>query len=46
MICIIIDDDMRDDIIGAVEVIRANTNKQVLAFTGDTSELEELRAFF
>ena len=28
-----------------VEVIRANTIKQTLAFTGDTSELKELRAF-
>ena len=30
--------------IRAVGVIRANTNKQVLAFTGATSELDKLRA--
>ena len=41
------DYELKDEIIGAVEVIRANTNKQVHVFGGCggcTSQLEELRA--
>ena len=34
-----------DRAVKVAEVIRANTNKQVLAFTGDASEVDELRAF-
>ena len=33
------------DIKAVVEVIRANTNKQILGFSGATSELKALRAF-
>ena len=36
--------DVSENVVRAAKVIKTNTKKQVLAFTGATSELEELRA--
>ena len=43
-VVVLLDDWGEDVVLRAVEVIRATTNKQVLAYTGATSDLEELRA--